>query len=82
MTTLDDFLSADDFQSALHLAHTKYSKDPSVREWLKIYEQGTHEIHTKQGKLKGIPIFSDFARNNLLKAIRLREERKVYKRER
>ena len=81
MKTLDDFLDSKDrdpFSEALHLAKTKYRNDPSIREWLKIYEQGTPELKTRQGKVKGIPLFSDFARENLIRAVRLREERKVY----
>ena len=81
MKTLDDFLDSKDrdpFSEALHLAKTKYRNDPSIQEWLKIYEQGTPELKTRQGKMKGIPLFSDFARENLVRAVRLREERKVY----
>ena len=77
--TLDTFIEdRDTFSKALHLAKTKYKDDPNIRTWLRIYEQGTHEIRTKQGKVKGIPLFSDFARENLIQAVRLREQRKVY----
>ena len=81
MKTLYDFLDSKDqdpFSQALHLAKTKYKDDPGIREWLKIYEQGTPELKTRQGKMKGIPLFSDFARENIVRAVRLREERKVY----
>ena len=69
------------FRTALKLAKTKYSEDPAIKTWLRIYQHGIPDLITKKGKkkevIKGIPAQSEFAKENLIKAVRLREEGKV-----
>ncbi len=58
---------------ALHLARTKYREDQGVREWLRLYEHGV-----KRGRRYTIPPRCEFVLENLVKAVRLREEGKVF----
>ena len=83
--TLLDFLPDGEteeltIEEAERIAEQKYKDDENIRTWLKIYRQGTSDIKTKMGKIKGIPPNSEFAKRHLIKAIQLRETGKVYRR--
>ena len=80
--TLLDFLPDGEtkeltIEEAERIAEQKYKDDSNIRTWLKIYRHGTSDIKTKQGKIKGIPPYSDFAKKHLIRAIQIREEGKV-----
>ena len=85
MKTLLDYLPEEekkeiDITEAERLAQTKYKDYENIQQWLKIYRNGTSSIKTKEGKIKGIPPNSNFAKKNLIKAISLRENGKVFSR--
>ena len=71
------------FDEALALARTRYRGDKGVQVWLGIYENGLPDVKVngnggkKKITIAGIKPKSEFARRNLLKAVRLREEGKV-----
>lgn len=69
------------FNEALALARTRYAKDEGVQVWLRVYEEGLPDVKVNSGKKKttiaGVKPKSEFAKKNLLRAVRLREEGKV-----
>ena len=69
------------FDEALALARTKYAKDEGVQTWLRVYDKGLPDVKvnsgTKKTTIAGIKPKSEFAKKNLLRAVRLREEGKV-----
>ena len=66
-------------RSALHLANTKYADDEAVWFFLNAYEHGLPPVKLKgKKKIGATPAKSDWAKKNLIKAVRLREEGLVY----
>lgn len=68
-----------DIIEAERLASTKYRENESIQTWLRIYRHGTSSIKTRNGKIDGIKPFSNHAKENLIKAIRLRENGNLFK---
>ena len=68
-------------RKAVKLANSKYAKDDAVQFFLRAYMNGLPAVKLKgKEKIEASKAKTKWAKKNLIKAVRIREERLIYRR--